>query len=204
MLIREYSNTSLANRDDRVGLGYGQLKQRFHKSYAHDNSFPYSSPDVEVDDVEIDDETIEAADGKIYDFVATDAGANRSTDRMYYAGATTKLTACFERPDDVLYEINLVARDMSLSNSITSTKDSSTTIGGFSSSKAFDQRPYRRTGTKRGWSESPPLSKIASSNDYEDDDLYTLEDIESDSTSPLDELFLLSNIFMQERGAYNE
>ena len=206
MLIREFSNSNISvpKRDDRAGLGYGQLKQRFHKTYAHDNSFPYVSPVADVDDVEIDDETIEAADGKIYDFIATDIGAARSADRMYYAGATTNLTACFERPDDVLYEISLVARDMTLSNPKPASKSRSSTVGGFSSSKAFDQRPYRRTGTKRGWSEAPPLSKIASSQEDEDDSLYTLEDIVDSSTSLKDGVFTLENIFMQEREAHNE
>ena len=206
MLIREFLNSgiSVPKRDDRAGLGYGQLKQRFHKNYTHNGSFPYTSPVADVDDVEVDDETMEAADGKIYDFVATDFGAARSTDRMYYAGATTNLTACFDRPDDVLREISLVARDMTLSNPKPVTKSQSSTVGGFSSSKAFDQRPYRRTGTKRGWSEAPPLGKIASSREEENDDLYTLEDIADDSTSLKDGVFTLENIFIQEREAHNE
>ena len=206
MLIREftYSNISVPKRDDRAGLGYGQLKQRFHKTYAHDNNFPYTSPAADVDDEDVDNETIEAADGKIYDFVATDIGAARSTDRMYYAGATTNLTACFERPDDVLHEISLVARDMTLSKPKQAAKAPSTTVGGFSSSKAFDQRPYRRTGTKRGWSEAPPLGKIASHSEEDDDELYTLEDIADSSTSHKDGVFSLKNIFMQEREAHNE
>ena len=98
----------------------------------------------------------------------------------------------------------MLARDMTISKPVSVSNAPASTIGGFSSWKAFDQRPYRRTGTKRGWAEAPPLSKIASSFSDEDDDLYTIEDIVYDSTSSLDETFLSDTIFMQERGAYNE
>ena len=49
-------------------------------------------------------------------------------------------------------------------------------MGGYSVSKAFDERPYRRTGTKKGWSESPPLSIPAAEETESDEDLYNLQD----------------------------
>ena len=174
--------------DDRRGLGYGQVKQVFHKSYAEDNNFPYLTPDHDLGDVEVDDASFDAVNKKVQKFRPVDPGAERSTDRLYFVGAATKLRACFERPDDVLIEIQKVDQILSVPRSYAKATDPIATIGW----KAYDERPYRRTGTKRGWSEAPPLSKVASIEDTDDNEFYTLEDIADASSSALGESFLFN------------
>ena len=62
-------------------------------------------------------------------------------------------------------------------------------VGGFSSWKAFDTRPYKRTGTKKGWSEPPPLSKIAAEDEIEDNEFFSLEDLADIQRPTLGECF---------------
>ena len=186
---KNYGSPLAARFDDRRGLGYGQLKQTFHKPHLAASDFPYMSQDEEVDDVDVDDESYEAVNKKVHKFQQSDFGAAKAADRLYFVGAATKLRACFERPDDVLREIHAIGRDAFVPKDYSIRRRGLSAIGGFSSWKAFDQRPYKRTGTKRGWAEAPPLSTIASADEEVDDEFYTLEDLADDHTSSLDESF---------------
>ena len=175
--------------DDRKGLGYGQLTQKFHKPRPADNTFPYEEPDLDLEDVEIDDAAQDAINSKTLNFQRTDPGAEKSTDPLYFVGAATKLRACFEHPDDVLEEIMATGKAMQVSGEYGPRDAAKMAVGGFSSWKAFDIRPYKRTGTKKGWSESPPLSKVAAEEQIADDEFYNLKDLADIQRPSLGECF---------------
>jgi len=198
-----WSNTKIAKyvgeviptrHDDRLGLGYGQLKQRFHKPRPADNTFPYVPPDnPELDEIEIDAASHDAVNKKIYNFPRIDPGDARSTDPLYFVGAATKLQACFEHPDEVLAEITSAAKMIPVPGTYSPyggvNNQPTTAVGGFSSWKAFDERPYKRTGTKRGWSKSPPLSKVASEDEIAEDEFFSLKDLADIQRLDLGECF---------------
>jgi hypothetical protein len=155
--------------EDRKGLGYGILDQTFQGPKTAGAEFPYYQKDnKDLDDVEVDDDAKASVNKKVHKFLRNDPGAEKSANRLYFAGATTKLHACFENPEFVLEEIKAIARGTNLF--------AETSLGGYSSSKAFDGRSYRRTGTKKGWSEAPPLSIPAAEETEPDEDLYNLQD----------------------------
>lgn len=175
---------------DRKGLGYGQLKQKFHKPNKAGSDFPYvSKDDKKSSDEDIDDESFSAVKKKVYDFPVIDYGDARSTDRLYFAGAATKLTSCFERPDEVLLEIMATGKSLPYASRYNNKKDSKAAVGGYSSSRAFDTRPAKQTGTKRGWSKKPPLGKIAVEDQDEENKLYTLKDLAINQRKSLGECF---------------
>ena len=184
-LIPKNVGEPLSSRhDDRRGLGYGQTKQRFHKPRPAGNSFPYKEPPTVEDDETLDDASHAAIDKKVYDYPKLDpTGDAKATDPLYFVGAATKLRACFERIDDVLLGIAAVSRQIPIDNI------HEMAVGGFSSWKAFDEKPYKRTGTKRGWSEKPPLSKIEAENETEEDEFYNLEDLSDIQRPTLGECF---------------
>ena len=70
-------------------------------------------------------------------------------------------------------------------------KISEISIGGFDSSKAFDIGSYKRTGTTRGWSSSPPKSKIDALDDEPEDENYSLKKISIIQRQALGEYFNL-------------
>ena len=175
---------------DRKGLGYGQLKQKFHKPQKAGGDFPYVTKDDEKSsDEEIDDESFSAVKKKVYDFPVIDFGDARSADRLYFAGAATKLTSCFEHPDDVLIEVMATGKSLPYVPRFDNKKSAKTAVGGYATSKAFDTRPAKQTGTKRGWSKAPPLSKIAVEDQDEENELYTLKDLAVDQRRSLGECF---------------
>ena len=168
--IPKNSGSSFASRfDDRKGMGYGILDQTFQGPKTSGSEFPYrEKDDKDLDDIEVDDDAVRSVNKKVYNFKRNDPGAEKSANRLYFAGAATKLHACFENPEFVLEEIKAIARGTKLF--------ADNSLGGYSVSKAFDERPYKRTGTKKGWSESPPLSIPAAEESESDEDLYNLQD----------------------------
>ncbi len=173
---------SISSRyDDRAGLGYGQLAQKFHKTWELPQSYPYTQPDDAEDVIESedDDDTRHAIDKKIADFQKTDSLAFKGANRMYFVGATTNLAACFERPDDVLEEIAAASRGIvAIPGLYGKSISNGPSIGGAPTNKAFDTRSFKRTGTKQGWSESPPLSKVAMEDEESaEEEFYTLDDL---------------------------
>jgi hypothetical protein len=179
--------------DDRKGLGYGQLKQKFHKPRSADNTFPYIKPDDPIiDEIEIDDESYAAVNKKTLKFQMTDPGDVKTSDPLYFVGAATKLRACFERPDKILEEIMKLGKGILILNEYGVQDESSMSIGGFSSWKAFDTSPYKRTGTKRGWSEIPPLSKVDDEDEVDEDEFYSLDDLADIQKPTLGEGFYIN------------
>ena len=83
--------------DARTGLGYGLIKQRFHKPRLYDKTYPYLEPDdPDIEDVEVNDESHESVHAKVYGFPVVDPGDVKTSDPLYFVGAATKLSACFD------------------------------------------------------------------------------------------------------------
>ena len=159
-------------------MGYGQLSQKFRKNWEMPQSYPYTPAD-EAEDVledEHDDDSRHAIDKKIADLQKTDSLAFKGANRLYYVGATTNLSACFERPDDVLEEIAAAAKGIvAIPGLYGKSIGDGPSVGAAPVNKAYDKRPYRRTGTKRGWASKPPLGKVESEEDENEDEFYTLQ-----------------------------
>jgi len=189
-----------AHGDDRLGLGYGQLDQRFRGPWKLGATFPFRAPDQLEQEVAEDEEedpnpeSQQAVISKVPLFRKFDPWAYKKANRLYYAGASTQLAACFERPEDVLAEIIGVGRGLAPIPRLYTPSPDGPAIGGFSSSKAFDERPFKRTGTTQGWAGSPPQSAAQAEDEYEDGDddgeFYDLLDLARLQRPPLGECFL--------------
>ncbi len=191
-LIPKNVGSPISSRyDARVGLGYGQLAQKFHKPWRYTDEFPYYAADEAEDIVDNpkDEESKTAIDTKVADFLKTDPLAFKGANRLYFVGASTNLAACFERPDDILAEIAGVSRGIVAIPGLYGKVDGPS-LGGFSSSKAFDGRSYKRTGTKQGWSQRPPQSKVAAEDEEEEDEFYDLSDLADLQKPALGEYFV--------------
>lgn len=167
------------NKDSRNDLGYGKLDQKYQLPRQSGNNFPYVEPSEDVEDVEIDDETLAAVGKKSPNYGQSDFHSGASKDTFYFAGGNTKLSDCFWKTDDVINEVNTFANSLTpipklyknmgpqLGNSGASFPYSG---GGGSNSK--------RTGSTQGWSSKPPKSKIDAEDESDElDDIFTLKDI---------------------------
>jgi len=182
--------------DTRRGLGYGQIQQRFHKPWSLEDSFPYSEEDQleDEDEFEIDGEAYNAVNSKVLSFQMNDFGAAKSADRLYFVGAATKLSACFTRLDDILHEIVGVGRGIVPIPGLYKNFDGPAVGGHSVAPGAISGKSFRRTGTKRGWSTTPPESKVAAEIEYEEDmdpdEFYTLLGLADIQRPSLGECFL--------------
>ena len=84
--------------DARSDLGYGRSSLKFTKPRQQASAYPYSMTDEQeeesekIDDVEIDDVSLDFA-AKVHRYLpVTDFYASAGTDPFYYAGAATKLS----------------------------------------------------------------------------------------------------------------
>jgi len=85
------SNFPQSHADSRNDLGYGRANPKYHvPKQLGDVVYPYKLADEDVDDVEIDDETIDAVDGRLDPNGNLDHGGGHY-DPFYYVGGNTKL-----------------------------------------------------------------------------------------------------------------
>lgn len=175
------------SHDARSDLGYGTTKPKFQLPRQTGEQFPYVAPDnYDLDDVQIDDETMSSASDDTIDYHKGDPYANNKNNPFYFVAGNTKLADCFWRTDKVLLEIS------SFGDSMTSVPHAyprhSTSLTGFSGAGGYSGAGgtnYRRTGSLQGWSKRPPQSKVAQedensidiANDFEDDVFYSLQDL---------------------------
>lgn len=148
------------NLDARGDLGYGRVEPRFHNPRERGGSYPYLDPDPheeELEDVEIDDETLDAIAKKTASYTQLDPFAVNKTNPFYYGAGNLKLSDCFWRTDLVLTEVHALGSSMvpipqlhrgrrvSLGPSLT----------GDSHAQYLTPGNFRRTGDLRGWSSAP-------------------------------------------------
>jgi hypothetical protein len=172
-------NESLGH-GDRKGLGYGQVKDRFHKPRQSGSDFPYKTDDYEGENFE-DEETEEAIAVKVPTVYATDFGAAAGTDPFYFAAGNVKLSDAFFRVGPLIEAMVTFSDSMTPAPHAYKTRKKS--LGrGTGSSFPSGVGSYKRTGSRRGFSSAPPLPKVAAVSDYEDeieseDEIFTLADL---------------------------
>ena len=170
------------NHDARSDLGYGRVTPRFHVSRQRQDFFPYLQPDYSADDIEdevIDNESIDAINTKISTLGSTsmDPYAINKTNPFYYGAGNLKLSDCFQRPDAVLLEMEVMANSMYPMPGMYKGKNVmfNAPIGGVSGhSQTITSGSPLRSGTHYGWSHAP----LTDDNQH-DEDIYTLEDLVS-------------------------
>ena len=172
-------NYNAPYHDDRKGLGYGQVKNKFHKPRKSGSSYPYMVDDFDDEGFE-DEETAAAINKKTPDVYVTDFGAAAGTDPFYFASGNVKLSDAFFRTDSVIEEM------MTFSDSMSTMpyKYKGKGPGMSTSGTAFPSGvgSYKRTGSKRGYFSTHPMPKVAAVEEYDDEieaqeEIYTLEDL---------------------------
>jgi len=164
---------ALNQHDANTDSGYGRSSDRLFKPRQTGSHFPYKTPDAYEDDDDLDlGDSEEVISKKHRPYNASDPLAFKGTTPFYFAAGNTKLSDCFERPDDVLREVESTGKSMS-------PKHKSPGVG-------RGAHPYmtvgsaKRTGTTRGWASPPPPVKTDRG----------LEELEtSEEQNPLDWVF---------------
>lgn len=154
-----------SSHDSRQGLGYGINSDRLHKPRKMGSIYPY----IEIHDIEEyeDEETEDAIRAKI-DFPSRiDTYAAAGTDRFYFVAGNTKLSDCFERPDQILKEVHKMGE---LFSNVFSLSEKTSFGRGSGASFPGGIGNYKRTGTKKGYFSAPPKIKFYDSEDVPADD----------------------------------
>jgi len=177
------NHVAVGSRDSRTGLGYGITEPVYHHSRNLNSSYPYVDYDfLEDEDVEVDEDSAKSITKKSIDYYVTDPLSSNSTDSFYFVGGNTKLSDCFWRTDIILSEISAFGDSMVSIPQLNSRRGNS--ISGYSAAFSFPGgggSSYKRTGTLRGWSKSPPPLEIELEDEEsefsEEDDTYSLKDL---------------------------
>ena len=159
--------------DARTDLGRGTTKPKFHLPRSKGSTFPYVEPDDHTDDDEPEDErSLEAIAGKSLNHYRADAYSARTADKFYVS--SIRLSACFERTDEVLLEVHALGDSMSP----IPVPRQKITVGmpGASTKYPTGSKHYRSPGSKQGWF-SPPPKKWVDPEDEFDEPIFNLEDL---------------------------
>ena len=167
---------SLSSRyDDRKGPGYGTLKGKFHLPRQSNTSYPYTDEDSYSEEEFDDEESSSSIRSKSLTFVKNDPFAHKSADPFYFVAGNTKLSDCFERPDEVLREVDALGDSMSAVPGMY--KNKSGGLGRTGASFPSGVGSSRRIGSKRGYFSSPPRVKDDDESREEDEPIENLEDL---------------------------
>ena len=142
--------------DDRRGLGYGQVHPTgFNAHRISPSQYPYTDPDEHIDDDEMvfdDDEMDRFIKKTNMGYKAVDSLNKKSADPFYFvAGNTTGLGGVSGVSETTMQ----VARNSMVPFPGWSKKVQAVS-GGYTTKPAFNELPPLRTGTKQGYSTSPP------------------------------------------------
>jgi len=158
-------------------MGYGTLNPRFQKPRFEGDAFPYTSIDdyADVVDEEFDEreeKDLESIRDKSLNFQPTDSFLVKYPKTVYFAEGSHCLTACFWRTQQMLEEIVSFGDSMVAIPQVSKVRGRGRGGGGVSNGQGSFPYPggggsnYKRTGTLRGWSQSPPALAC------EDEDLF--------------------------------
>ncbi len=152
--------------DDRNDLGLGRLQPKYFKNKKGASTFPYIEEPEDVSDVDIDDETLDAANWKTVAPQGMDPLAKKGTNPFSFVGGNTKLgegTTVGLSPFPGMYKNNYDTATGGKLRGVTARHDGST------EASLFDW------GDETGWSSMASLIDEEPENDC--DSAYTLEDI---------------------------
>ena len=188
MSLYTYENCSLlveqqitAQKDSRNDLGYGTTKEKFHRSRSLGSTFPYvekSRLETQEDDIEVSSTAKKTINKKILRYTQTDSLPHN--DPFYFAAGNTKLSDCFWRINKVLKEV--AAFSDSMTPVPQAYKHRGPSMTGYTSAAPYPGAGganYKRTGSLKGWSKSPPeVQFYDEESDLADEDpIYTLKDL---------------------------
>ncbi len=175
--IPKFVSAPISSRyDNRTDMGYGRTTDRLHKPRKAQSSFPYIDKDPYSDVFWEDEETEEAINKKTDTRFKIDSLSKNGTNSFYFSAGNIKLSDCFFRVDDVLEEINTLSKSMTPVPNLNS-KKSVGAIGSSHSPVAISQKSYKRTGSKKGFSSSPPELKYDKNINDDTDVIFNLEDL---------------------------
>ena len=123
-----------------------------------------------------DKETEDAIGTKVISPMKNDTFSHRGRDQLYFSSGVSGLIDCFERPDDVLEEIEALGDSMSPVPGLYKNKKM-TSIGHSGASFPSGVNSFKRTGSKRGYFSSPPRVKKQKKERSEDEPIDNLEDL---------------------------
>jgi hypothetical protein len=179
--------------DARLDLGYGTLEPKFHTDYQQSSKYPYLDDDVELpeeevlDSDDVDEFIAKAGLGK----TRVDFGAKYGTDPFYFVAGNTKLSDCFSRPDEVLKEVEAMARTIKQKPYLRTSARLSRKSGvpddqSNATFKASSAGNYRPTGSKKGYSgQTPDIVSDTLDDESTDDNAFRLVDILDDDDRAL-------------------
>lgn len=176
-IAKGVSEPIISRYDSRNDLGYGRTSDKFHKPRAMGGAYPYQEKSDFDTDVDWEDQdTHDAIGTKVKNHQKTDPFSKKSVNPFYFAAGNTKLSDCFYRTDDVLKEVH------SLSNSLVPIpgmiKNRKNFSGGSrTSSGTISNQNFRRTGSEKGYSSSPPEIKYDKNVNDDDEVIFNLEDL---------------------------
>ena len=172
-------------KDTRSDLGYGRIEPKFHVDLVQSSHFPYIADDLELPEEEVlDDEVLDDFLNKVGMKPKTiDPGSRSSADPFYFVGGNTSLADCFDRPDDILCEIEVVAKAMSVNRPFLrkrphkpkQQRGPNDQVG--ASFPSGGPGNFRPTGSKKGFSSPPPEIIMGDESIDPVDSAYRLEDI---------------------------
>ena len=150
--------------DDRKGLGYGQIQNKFHKPRKSAAAYPYMIDDFDDEGFD-DEESVLAIKQKNPDLYVTDFGAAAGTDPFYFAAGNVKLSDAYFRTEALIEEMKTFSDSMSPAPHKYKGKGPGL---GRASGSSFPSGvgSYKRTGSRRGFSSAPPLPKIVAKKEY--------------------------------------
>ncbi len=141
--------------DTNPDRGYGRSSDRLHKPRQMGSVYPYIEED-EVGEYE-DEGSSTAISKKVHTPVKTDPLSKIGTNPFYFVAGNTKLSDCFERPDEVLKEVQALGDSMSP----VPMRTKKVSFGrGAGSSFPSGVGNFKRTGTKKGYFSAPPKPKF--------------------------------------------
>ena len=149
-----YRNRTYLFPDERRGLGYGQVNPTgFNAPRMAQSQYPYSAPDTYIedeDDIVFDEDEMDRFVKKInMGYKAVDSLNAKSADPFYFvAGNTTGLGGVSESGMQVAKNSLVPFPGWS--------KKIQAVSGGFTTQKAYDERPVKQTGTLQGYAHRPP------------------------------------------------
>jgi len=156
--LTELKNDSgyFSPHDANLDKGYGKLNPDKQLPRQQNSEYPYVTSDqYDLGDVE-DPEEDDLIRQKSATFVTNDPFAGSAVNPFYFVGGNTKLSDCFERPDQVLAEIGVMQTSMNTVPHIYKGRGPS----GKGAAVYAKTGNFRRTGSKRGYTSPPPLPKI--------------------------------------------
>ena len=178
-----HNHSNFPAKADNKGYGYGVVDPTgFNEPYAHGTEFPYMEPDEYED---LDDEVEDLLDPDVKRKLKS-----KTLGHIQQVDSFPKGNYIYFSRNSMMEAPAVAKNSIVPFPSIYDSRDS--VSGGYTQQKAYDGRPYKRTGTEQGWASRPPES-VPGSEFFEEYEAAHLEDIPTDDERTLIKLRMLIN-----------